>query len=267
MEHLIHFKPRQKSVKMSWQCSMKLLIRSLQRQFMVLWLFGWKESTKKFLGLPLAVIFPGGKCYENSLQWDDPHLLTPEPESLISTETTTNPTILHMNVTVPGIELLLGWRFRSENWEVAAGPLFKRCQHNLQWEIQILSSLGKGSLRRKLYADWKNPHPTKPTQTEAQAELLKAEQPRTSIHNFIAACDVLLQWRQWNSKWSSAPCRVSPQRSPNIYTTWQVNHLCNSGSAVTQTPTADPCLEKDLYFCQVQALHLNIFRAHLLLTT
>lgn len=102
------------------------------------------EVTIKFLWLSIAVNFPWKMCYLRGGVWNrsplqhGPHMLSPQPESFISTETTKKPqnkTHKNMNTTVCDIEFLLGSRFRSESCKLKRRTLFKKCHYNLQWEI------------------------------------------------------------------------------------------------------------------------------------
>lgn len=40
-----------------------------------------------------------------------------------------------MNTTVPDMEFLLGSTFTTESCKLKRKTLFKKCHHNLQWEI------------------------------------------------------------------------------------------------------------------------------------
>lgn len=104
-----------------------------------------REKSQLF-PVSIPVNFPQKMCYLRGGVWNrsplqhGPHILSSQPGSFISTETTKKKAqkkshIQNMNTIVPDMEFLLGSRFTSDSYNFKRRTSFKKCHYYLQWEI------------------------------------------------------------------------------------------------------------------------------------
>lgn len=153
LECLIHFRPREKKEwrrqgSALWHCQSEHCRDNVW--FSDSW---WRQSAMKFLCLPPAVIFSGGKCYEmkSPVQWPS----FTHARAWVSYIHWNNKTLHNTTREHHSTWHRVSGRMEVHKWELRTGSrsFYSRGAITIySRKFHILSSSGKRRLRRKLHA-------------------------------------------------------------------------------------------------------------------